>query len=76
MVDGLEKALFQAYGNLSSIVTDNAKVFCRRQFKELCFRCGVDNTTSPYYPQASLAERVNRNLKSAQKIFHHESQGT
>jgi hypothetical protein len=27
-----------------------------------------------YYPQASLAERVNRNLKSALKIFHHESQ--
>ena len=31
-------------------------------------------TTTPYYPQASLAERVNRNLKAALKIFHHESQ--
>jgi hypothetical protein len=31
-------------------------------------------TTTPYYPQASLDERVNRNLKSALKIFYHESQ--
>ena len=28
----------------------------------------------PYYPQASLAERVNRNLKAALKNFHHVSQ--
>ena len=33
-------------------------------------------TTNPYYPQGSLAERVNRNLKSALKIFHHRSQNT
>jgi hypothetical protein len=31
-------------------------------------------TTTPYYPQASLAELVNRNLKSALKFFHHSSQ--
>ena len=31
-------------------------------------------TTTPYYPQASLAERVNRNLKSALKIFHYQTQ--
>jgi hypothetical protein len=36
---------------------------------------------NPHYyysllPQGSLAERVNRNLKSALKIFHHESQVT
>jgi hypothetical protein len=31
-------------------------------------------TTTPYYPQDSLAERVNRNLKSALKIFHHQTQ--
>jgi len=36
---------------------------------------GVDHiTTTPYYPQASLAERVNRNLKAALKISHQESQ--
>jgi hypothetical protein len=31
-------------------------------------------TTTPYYPQDSLAERVNRNFKSALKIYHAQSQ--
>ena len=30
--------------------------------------------TTPYYPQASLAERVMRSLKAALKIFHNQSQ--
>ena len=30
--------------------------------------------TTPYCPQGSLAERVNRNLKAALKIFHRQSQ--
>jgi len=43
----------------------------------LCFRWGIEHlTTTPYYPQGSLAERVNRNLKSALKIFHHKSQNS
>ena len=65
------------YGTAQSVVTDNAKVFCSKDFKDLCFRWGTDQiTTTPYYPQGSLAERANRNLKSALKIFHHESQNT
>ena len=28
----------------------------------------------PYYTQASMAERVMRNLKAALKIFHNQSQ--
>jgi hypothetical protein len=48
-----------------------------RQFKGLYFRWGFDHiTTTTYYSQASLAERANRKLKSAFKIFHHESQET
>jgi len=34
---------------------------------------GVEHlTTTLYYPLPSLAERVNRNLKAALKIFQHE----
>jgi len=33
-------------------------------------------TTTPYYPQSSLVERVNRNLKASLKNFHHQSQAT
>jgi len=41
----------------------------------LCFRWGVRHViTTPYYPQGSLAERVNRNLKAGLKIFNHQSQ--
>jgi hypothetical protein len=75
VIDCLERIFFPAYGTPTSVVTDNARVFCCRQFKDLCFRWGVTHiTTTPYYPQASLAERVNRNLKAALKIFHNESQ--
>ena len=31
-------------------------------------------TNTPYYPQVSLAEQVNRNIKVAFKIFLHQSQ--
>jgi hypothetical protein len=73
--DCLESAFFPAYGMPNSIVTDNARVFCCRMFKDLCFRWGVTHvTTTPYYHQASLAEQVNRNLKAALKILHHQSQ--
>jgi hypothetical protein len=73
--DCLEKTFFPAYGTPSSIVTDNARIFWCRMFKDLCFKWGVTHLTmTPYYPQASLAKRVNRNLKSALKTFHHQSQ--
>jgi hypothetical protein len=75
--DCLERVFFPAYGTPASVVTDNAKAFRSKQMKDLCFRWGISHiTTTPYYPQGSLAERVNRNLKSALKIFHHESQVT
>jgi len=71
------EVVFPAYGTPISIVTDNARIFCFKQIRDLCFRWGITHiTTTPYYPQGSLAERVNRNLKSALKIFHHESQNT
>jgi hypothetical protein len=55
-------------------VTDNAKAFCSRNFKDFCFRWGITHiTTTPYYPQGSLVELANRNLKAALKIFHHQS---
>jgi hypothetical protein len=75
VADCLERGFFPAYGTPHCVVTDNARVFCCKLFKDLCFRWGIEYlTTTPYYPQASLAERVNRNLKSALKIFHHASQ--
>jgi hypothetical protein len=71
----LESRYFTAYGVPKSIVSDNAKVFRSKAFYDFCFRWGIKRVnTTPYYPQGSLAERVNRNLKAALKIFHHQSQ--
>ena len=70
--DYLGRSYFPAYGVPKFIVTENAKAFCCKEFKDLCFKWGVEHlTTTPYYPQAYLAERVNRNLKAALKIFYH-----
>lgn len=77
VLEYLERTFFPGYGTPRSVVTDNAKVFCCKNFKDLCFRWGIDHvTTTPYYPQASLAEQVNLNLKAALKVFHHESQSS
>ena len=75
VLECLERRFFSAYGTPKSVVTDNARVFCCKSFRDMCFQWGIQHITiTPYYPQASLAERVNRNLKSALKIFHHHSQ--
>ena len=77
VTDCLDRNYFPAYGTANAIVTDNAKVFRPKQVRHLCFRWGVKHiTTTPYYPQASLVERANSNLKSALKIYHHQSQRT
>jgi hypothetical protein len=75
--DCLERGYFPVYGTPVSVATDNAKVFRSKQVKDMCFRLGINHiTTTTYYQQGPLAERVNRNLKSALKIFHHNSQDT
>ena len=67
---------FTAYGVPKSIVSDNAKVFRSKAFYDFCFPWGIKRiNTTPYYPQGSLAERANRNLKAALKIFHHHGNG-
>ena len=75
VVDCLERNYFPIYGVPQTLVTDNASVFRCKQIHQLCFKWAVKHVTiTPYYPQASLVERANRNLKSALKVFHHHSQ--
>jgi hypothetical protein len=75
--DKLERGYFPAYGTPSSVVSDNAQAFRSRSFRDMCFRWGIQHiTTTPYYPQGSLAERVNRNLKAPLKIFCHAAHNT
>jgi len=75
VVDCHERNYFPIYGVPQTIITDNASVFRYKQVNQLCFKWAVKHaTTTPYYPQVSLVERANRNLKSALKVFHHQSQ--
>jgi hypothetical protein len=39
----LEGSFFPAYGTPNSVVTDNARVFCGKQFKDVCFRWGIEH---------------------------------
>jgi hypothetical protein len=46
--DCLERVFFSAFGTQTSVVTDNARVFCCKQFRDLCFRWGITHiTTTP-----------------------------
>ena len=75
VVQCLERSYFPVYGTPHTIVSDNASVFRSKQMRQLCFKWAVTHvTTTLYYPQGSLVERANRNLKSALKIFHSQSQ--
>ena len=75
VVDSLERNYFPMYQTTQAIVTDNASVFQCKQVKQMCFKWAITHiTTTLYYPQGSLVERANRNLKSALKVFHHQSQ--
>ena len=68
--DYLARSCFPVLGVPKSIVSYNALVFCCKVFKDHVLSGGFEQlTTTPYYPQASLAQRVNRNLKAALKIF-------
>jgi hypothetical protein len=70
-----ERFYFPTYGVPEAVVSDNAIVFKSKPYYDLCFKWGLKRIyTTPYYPQGSLMERANRNLKAALKIYHHQSQ--
>lgn len=64
-------SIFASFGPPRNLVSDNAPAFKSRKFRRFCFGQGIRHiTTTPYYPQPSFAERINRNLKSALIIYH------
>ncbi|KAJ4449523.1 hypothetical protein ANN_00924 [Periplaneta americana] len=67
--------VFAQHSIQECIITDNATVFNSKIFNDMCFQWGIRHVnTSPYYPQPNLVERLNRNLKSALIVFHHDHQ--
>lgn len=69
------KTIFSSFGVPRQLVSDNAKQFVSGKFHKFCFESGIQHfTTTPYYPNPSMAERVLRNVVSALKAYHHNSQ--
>ena len=68
---GALKRIFAVVGFPRTLVSDNASYFVSHQFRNFCFDLGIKHfTTSPYHPQASVAERFNKNLRSALIAYH------
>ena len=66
----LTEQLWSRYGPPATIVTDNARCFTSERFRHMCLAWGIHHvTTTPYRPQANLAERLNRDLKSHLSIL-------
>lgn len=71
VVNLLEKGLFSYFGFPKYMVTDNVSYFTSREINDMCLKYGIRHiTTSPYYPAPSHAERANKNIKVAMRIFH------
>jgi transposase InsO family protein len=70
-IKALRERIFTSFSVPEVIVMDNARCFIAREFQQFCFGMGIRHvTTSPYYPQASHAERFNRNLRAALIAYH------
>ena len=67
----LQERLFKDYGTPVHLVSDNGPQFKAKEFKNMCFKLGIDHiTTTEYRPQGNIAERYLRNLKSALIAYH------
>jgi hypothetical protein len=71
----LSSRVFSIFGPPQYIVSDNVSHFKSHCFKDFCFELGIQHIfTSPYYPNPSHAERANKNLKTALRIYHNTHQ--
>ena len=71
----LTKQVFSLFGPPKFIVSDNVSHFRSYEFKDFCLDFGIQHIfTSPYYPKPSHAERANKNVKIALRIFHNQNQ--
>ena len=76
-IEALTQRIFASFSVPEIIVSDNAQCFTSHEFKQFCFEMGIKHvTTSPYYPQPSHAERINKNLRAALIAYHSDAHMT
>lgn len=70
----LKTAVFSYFGFPKYLVSDNVPGFKSKEVAQMCLEYGISHiTTTPYYPQANMVERVNRNIKTALRIYHSQN---
>jgi hypothetical protein len=72
-VKALKERIVSSISVPEAIVSDNARYFTSREFRQLLLRIR-HVTTSPYHPQPSHAERFNKNLRAALIAYHSDAQ--
>lgn len=76
-IRSLEETVFKNFSPARVIVSDNAKQFKSKDFKNMCFSYGIKHiTTSVYYPKGNLSERHIRDLKAALVSYHSDAHNT
>ena len=69
------QGIFAVFAFPKYIASDQGSAFRAQTFHDFCCSYGIRHVkSSAYYPQGNLAERVNRNLKSALIAYHAKSQ--
>jgi transposase InsO family protein len=69
--------VFYAFSVPSVIVSDNAKCFVSKEYKQFCFGLGIKLvTTTPCYRSPAHAELFNRKLLSALISFQSNLQSS
>jgi len=70
-IKALQENIFGSFSVPEVLFSDNSQCFTSREFREFCFGLGIkDDITSPYYPQPSHAERLNKKLRAALIAYH------
>lgn len=71
----LDLRFFSYFGFPKNLVTDRGVSFLNAKFETMCLNYGIRHVVlSPYYPKPNQAERINKQLKIALRIYHHANQ--
>lgn len=74
-ISALTTHIFSIFGPPKYLVSDNVSYFRSQALKDYCLEWRITHIfTTPYYPKPSHAERANKEIKGALRIFHNQHQ--